>query len=187
MAELLAEYCFKALHTLFRTAQPWPEKTTSENHCSTYSVDSPTSGCRWRISSNNSENIRSLHYLLADGLVPAGMAGNLRDEGVRISSSTYMPLEGRSRLEPLLELIASTAAKIHSPFEQSFFLLTHIAYLQGFIDVNKRTSRMSANIPLVRHNLVPLSFNDISKDDYASAVIAVYELNDTAPLAELYV
>lgn len=37
--------------------------------------------------------------------------------------------------------------------------------------MNKRTSRMSANIPVVRHNLVPLSFNDISKDDYASAVI----------------
>ncbi len=135
----------------------------------------------------SSENIRSLHYLLADGLVPPGMAGNLRDEGVRISSSTYMPLEGRSRLEPLLELIANTAAKILDPFEQSLFLLVHIAYLQGFIDVNKRTSRMSANIPLVRHNLVPLSFNDISKDDYASAMIAVYELNETAPLAELYV
>jgi hypothetical protein len=33
------------------------------------------------------------------------------------------------------------------PFEQSFFLLTHIAYLQAFTDVNKRTSRLSANIP----------------------------------------
>lgn len=67
----------------------------------------------------NSENIRSLHYLLADGLVPPGMSGNLRDGGVRISSSTCMPLEGRSRLEPQLELIASTAAKIRNPFEQS--------------------------------------------------------------------
>lgn len=134
----------------------------------------------------DNDNIRSLHYLLADGLVAPGMAGQLRDEGVRISATTYMPLEGRARLERLLDQITSTAARILDPFEQSLFLLAHIAYLQGFIDVNKRTSRMAANIPLVRHNLVPLSFNDIDKEDYASAIIAVYELNDIGPLAELY-
>lgn len=135
----------------------------------------------------SSDNIRTLHYLLADGLVLPGMAGNLRDEGVRISSSTYMPWEGRIRLEGLLQVIADKAAHIRDPFEQSLFLLAHIAYLQGFIDVNKRTSRMAANIPLVRYNMVPLSFDDISAADYASAVIAVYELNDVGPLADLYV
>ncbi|NBA93864.1 Fic family protein [Pseudomonas sp. R5(2019)] len=134
-----------------------------------------------------SDNIRTLHYLLADGLVTTGMAGNLRDEGVRISSTVYMPLEGKERLERLLELISTKAAQIRNPFEQSLFLLAHVAYLQGFIDVNKRTSRMSANIPLVRYNLVPLSFGDISSEDYTSAVIAVYELNEIGPLADLYV
>ncbi|WP_349815958.1 hypothetical protein [Coxiella burnetii] len=43
------------------------------------------------------------------------------------------------------------------PFEQSFFILAPIAYLQAFVDVNKRTSRLSANIPLFRKNLVPLN------------------------------
>lgn len=135
----------------------------------------------------SSDNIRTLHYLLADGLVAPGLAGNLREDGVRISSSTYIPWEGRARLEGGLEIIANTAAQIRDPFEQSLFLLAHVAYLQGFIDVNKRTSRMAANLPLVRYNLVPLSFGDISTEDYASAVIAVYELNEIGPLAELYV
>jgi len=66
-------------------------------------------------------------------------------------------------------------------------LLVHISYLQAFIDVNKRTARLSANIPLITNNLVPLSFNDIEKDDYTSAVIAIYELQDVRPLVDLYV
>lgn len=134
-----------------------------------------------------SDNIRTLHYLLAEGLVAPGQAGNLRDDGVRISSSTYIPWEGRARLEHQLHRVADTAAQIHDPFEQSLFLLAHVAYLQGFIDVNKRTSRMAANIPLVRYNLVPLSFGYISTEDYTSAIIAVYELNEIGPLADLYV
>ena len=38
-----------------------------------------------------------------------------------------------------------------------------------------------------RYNLVPLSFGYISTEDYASAMIAVYEFNDIGPLADLYV
>jgi prophage maintenance system killer protein len=135
----------------------------------------------------NVDNIRTLHYLLADGLVPPGSAGIVRDDGVRISATTYMPIEGTARLEKLLEKIAYKASQIEDPFEQSFFLLVHLSYLQAFIDVNKRTSRLAANIPLVQHNLVPLSFNDMSKDDYISAMLVIYELNDVMPLAELYI
>jgi Fic family protein len=72
-------------------------------------------------------------------------------------------------------------------FVQGFFLLVHLSYLQAFIDVNKRTARLAANIPLVRHNLVPISFNDIAIDDYSSALISCYELNQIEPLAQLYV
>lgn len=135
----------------------------------------------------STDNIRSLHYLLADGLVPPGAAGQIRSDAVRVSSTTYIPMDSQGRLAQQLAQIADKAQAILDPFEQSFFLLVHIAYLQAFIDVNKRTARLACNIPLVRHNLVPLSFNDIDKDDYASAVIVTYEQNDVTPLAELYV
>ena len=65
-------------------------------------------------------------------------------------------------------------------------MLIHIAYLQAFIDVNKRTSRLGANIPLISNNLVPLSFNDVVNDDYSSSIISVYELKNTRPIAELF-
>ena len=67
------------------------------------------------------------------------------------------------------------------------FLLIHIAYLQAFADVNKRTSRLCANIPLLRHNLVPLAFTAVARDDYAAAVTAIYELKAPRLMAELYI
>ena len=133
------------------------------------------------------EEILTLHYLLADGLVPPNQAGVVRDHGVRIGASTYIPYEDSERLRRILGNVAVTAAAIDNPFEQSLFLLIHLAYLQAFADANKRTSRLCANIPLLRHNLVPLAFNAIEQDDYASAMVAIYELNEPRPLAELCV
>lgn len=79
------------------------------------------------------------------------------------------------------------AALINDPFEQSFFLLVHISYLQAFADVNKRLARLAANISLIAQNFVPLSFNDVDLMDYRSAVITIYELQDVNPLIDLYV
>ena len=135
----------------------------------------------------NKQVICTLHYLLSDGLVESHYAGKVRDNGVRIVGSTYIPFEDPKRLQHQLERITEKAALIQDPYEQSFFLLVHISYLQAFIDVNKRTARLSANIPLITHNLVPLSFKDIEKEDYISAVIAIYEMQDVRPLVDLYV
>jgi len=131
--------------------------------------------------------ICTLHYLLSDGLVESAEAGKVRKHGVRISGSTYMPFEDPVRLESQLEKIAAKAALINDPYEQSIFLLIHVSYLQAFIDVNKRTARLSANIPLIKGNLVPIAFNDIEVADYRSAMIAVYELQDVQPIVDLYV
>lgn len=131
--------------------------------------------------------ICTLHYLLAEGLVQHQYAGKLRDYSVRIGSSVYSPLENQKQIESVLEMICNKARLIQNPFEQSFFLLVHIAYLQGFVDVNKRTSRLSANIPLIKHNYVPLSFNSVDTTEYITALLAIYELNNTALLEDIYI
>lgn len=128
----------------------------------------------------------TLHYLLSDGLIDSKYAGKIRDHGVRISGSTYVPYENPDNLMHRLSQITEKAVLIQDPFEQSFFLLVHLTYLQPFADVNKRTARLSANIPLVKQNLVPLSFNDVEREDYTAAVIAIYELQDVQPLVDLY-
>ncbi len=132
------------------------------------------------------EFICTLQFLLSDGLLLQEHCGVLRDHPVKIGGSTYLPLEQKKSLEEYLELICQKANAIQDPFEQSFFLLLNIAYLQCFEDCNKRTARLSANISLIKENLVPFSFNDIPKNDYINAMIAIYELNDVRPLADLY-
>ena len=132
------------------------------------------------------ESIRTLHYLLADSLVAPGMAGHVRDEGIGVSGTTYAPLEGKERLTRLLTNLLDKARQIEDPFEQSFFLLGHISYLQAFVDVNKRTARLACIIPLIAQDYVPQSFIDVDKDAYLNATICFYEINHVAPLAELY-
>jgi Fe2+ or Zn2+ uptake regulation protein/voltage-gated potassium channel Kch len=135
----------------------------------------------------NRNVICTLHYLLADGLLDAKYAGKMRDYAVRIGGSVYMPFEDQRHLELQLEILASKGARILDPFEQGLFLLAHLSYLQAFADVNKRTARLSANIPFIKNNLVPLAFRDIIVSDYMSAMIALYELRQIGPLADLYV
>ena len=131
--------------------------------------------------------ICTIHYLLADGLVEPQYAGKVRGYGVRIGGSTYIPFEDPKRLQLQLEKVAEKAAVISDPFEQSLFLIVHISYLQAFADVNKRTARLAANIPLITGNLVPAAFSDVEVEDYMSAMISIYELQDVRPIVDLYV
>jgi hypothetical protein len=132
------------------------------------------------------ETIRTIHYLLADSLVAPGAAGQIRDVSIRISGTTYAPIDGRERLTKLLEALLAKARKIIDAFEQSLFLLVHLSYLQAFVDVNKRTARLASIIPLIRGDFVPQSFVDVDPDAYLKATIVVYELNEVRPLADLY-
>lgn len=69
----------------------------------------------------NKDNILTLHFLLADGLIDPSSTGKVRDSGVRIGGSTYVPYEQSEKLKLLLTQICQKASKIKSPFEQSFF------------------------------------------------------------------
>jgi Fic family protein len=130
--------------------------------------------------------IRTLHYLLADSLVAPGAAGQIREDSIRVSGTTYAPIDGRDRLTRLLLLLLEKARAILDPFEQSLFLLVHISYLQAFVDVNKRTARLASIIPLIHGDYVPQSFVELDQDSYLKATIAVHELNEVGPLADLY-
>lgn len=135
----------------------------------------------------NNLTIRNLHHLLSqDLLANPDACGNIRTVEVNIGQSTYKPLSNPHLLKEQFELILQKANKIKDPFEQSFFLLVHLSYLQAFEDVNKRTSRLSCNIPFIKSNLCPLSFTDVTRDDYTAALLAIYELNNVEPMLELF-
>jgi Fic family protein len=64
--------------------------------------------------------------------------------------------------------------------------MVHIPYLQPFEDVNKRVSRLAANIPLIRRNVCPLSFVDVPERDYIDGILGVYELNKIELLRDVF-
>jgi hypothetical protein len=130
----------------------------------------------------------SLHAALSENLIPnAADEGRLRRTPVTIGNSTYTPLAIPQRIEQLFESFLAKAEAIPDPFEQSFFALVHLPYLQPFIDVNKRTSRLAANVPLIRSNLCPLSFVDVPERAYVEGLLAVYEVRRVELLRDVYV
>ncbi len=130
----------------------------------------------------------ALHAFLSDGLMADPCAcGRIRNRAVEIGGSVYLPVALPQRVEELFGIVIQMAAEIHDPFEQAFFLMVHLPYLQPFEDVNKRVSRLAANIPLIRHNLCPLSFIDVPQQAYVDAMIGVYELNRIELLRDVFV
>jgi Fic family protein len=136
----------------------------------------------------NPETIIALHAFLSDGLMPDPLTcGRIRTRPVEIGGSVYLPIAMPQRLEEMFNILMKMAAEIQDPFEQSFFLMVHLPYLQPFEDVNKRVSRLAANIPLIHHNLCPLSFIDVPQQAYVDAVLGIYELNRIELLRDVFV
>ncbi len=136
----------------------------------------------------NRYTICNLHALLAENLLADPQAGGrLRTIAVEIAGTVFHPLEGPQLIEECFDQILATAAAIKDPFEQAFFAMVHLPYLQPFEDVNKRVSRFAANIPLIRRNLSPLSFVDVPARDYVDGILGVYELNRVELLRDVFV
>jgi hypothetical protein len=136
----------------------------------------------------NRYTILNLHGILANNLLAdEGAAGRLRHIAVGIDGSAYHPPETPQLIEEGFGQLLATAAAISDPFEQSLFVMTQLPYLQPFDDVNKRVSRMAANIPFIRANLSPLSFTDLPRDLYTHAMLGVYELNRIELLRDVFI
>jgi len=135
----------------------------------------------------NRYTILNLHALLSDNLLADQRAcGRLRSIPVGIDGTSYLPLEVPQRIEEVFDQVLHTATLINDPFEQAFFGMVHLPYLQPFEDVNKRVSRLAANVPLIRDNLCPLSFIDVPNRAYIDGLLGVYELNRVELLRDVF-
>jgi len=131
--------------------------------------------------------VRNLHaVLMQDLLAEVGSLGTIREKLVNISGTTYVPTQVPALLQEMFERIVSTAQRIKNPVEAAFFLWVNLAYLQPFEDGNKRMSRLAANVPLMLYNQAPLSFLDVDREDYALAMMGVYESCDVSMAADLF-
>jgi fido (protein-threonine AMPylation protein) len=136
----------------------------------------------------NRYTLMNLHSALAENLLPnPADEGRVRQHAVDIGQSVYRPLSTPQQIEEMLDAVLNKANQIADPFEQSFFIMVHLPYLQPFADINKRTSRLAANLPLFRANLCPLTFLDVPDHAYSRATLGVYEMTRVELLRDLYV
>jgi hypothetical protein len=118
--------------------------------------------------------LTNLHALLAENLLDNPRdAGRLRERPIAIGASTHILTAIPQLIEECFALLLDKAAAINDPFEQSFLLVAQLPYLQPFVDANKRTSRLAANISLIESNLVPLSFIDVPERVYVDGLTGI--------------
>lgn len=131
--------------------------------------------------------IRNLHaVLMQDLLADLASLGAIRQKVVNISGTTYVPAQAPAVLLEMFERVIAKVRNIKNPLEAAFFLWVNLAYLQPFEDGNKRVSRLAANIPLMLYNQAPLAFLDVDRDDYALAMMGVYESCDVSMAVDLF-
>jgi len=132
--------------------------------------------------------LMNLHSALSENLLPnPSDEGRVRQHAVDIGQSVYRPLSTPQQIDETLGVVLDKLGAIADPFEQSFFAMVHLPYLQLFADVNKRVSRLAANLPLFRANLCPLTFLDVPEQAYSRAMLGVYEMTRVELLRDLYV
>jgi hypothetical protein len=135
----------------------------------------------------NRYTILNLHAALSNNLlINPEASGRLRMIPVGIAQVVYCPLEVPQLIEAYFLKILEKASLVLDPYEQAFFIMVHLPYLQPFEDVNKRVSRLALNIPFIKHNLCPLSFIDVPEATYVNGLMAVYELNQVGLLRDVF-
>jgi Fic family protein len=127
-------------------------------------------------------DIVQLHQVLTNGLVTSG----IRSQKVRISGTRYKPLSDKHEIEKVLRQLIEIVNKTEYPPEKALILSIMIAYIQPFADGNKRTSRMLSNAVLLAYDYFPLSYRSIDVNEYRSAMIVFYEINNLYNYKRLY-
>lgn len=121
-------------------------------------------------------DLLDIHSLLIKGLLGDPLAvGVLRSVIVKFDDCKYLPPDNPHLLKDIFEEFCEKASAIENPYEQAFFAMVFISYIQPFQDGNKRTSRIAMNIPLVKRTLAPFSFSDLRRRDYTFGLLAFYE------------
>lgn len=135
----------------------------------------------------NRYTLQNLHALLAENLLTdTGAGGRLRGIDIGITGTVYHPVAIPQQIADGFDTLLAKAGAIEDAFEQAFFIMVQLPYLQPFVDVNKRVSRLAANIPLIKQNLAPLSFVDVPEGTYIDGTLAVYELNHVELLRDVF-
>ncbi|MDO5650721.1 MAG: Fic family protein [Moraxella sp.] len=119
--------------------------------------------------------IKNLHTQVSEMLLDRQDCGVVRKSPVLISTSNYVPSDTPKQLEAGLDLIVSEYDKIQNVFERSVYIHQNLAYLQYFLDHNKRTARNMVAYTLLNAGKMPVIFTEKRSNEYVRAVLSYYE------------
>lgn len=127
--------------------------------------------------------MEDVHSVLIEGL---NVERSMRHSRVGISGTNYRPLEVESQIREAVEDACLLINGKENPYEKALLTLLLIAYIQPFVDGNKRTSRLMANAILIAHKCCPLSFRSVEADDYRAALLLFYEQNNLSAFKRIF-
>ncbi len=128
--------------------------------------------------------ILNFHSILVKDLE---VSTGIRINKVAITGTEYMPLSNSEEIKIALQKIVDITNKITFPLTKALLIALMIAYLQPFVDGNKRTSRTLANAILIAYDLYPLSYRDIDIIEYIKAMILFYETNNIYHFKRIFI
>ncbi len=127
--------------------------------------------------------IEDIHALLVEDM---GITRGLRKSLVRIVGTKYVPIDNEFQIREALEKTCELANRKDDPFEKAVILMLFIAYIQPFIDGNKRTSRLCGNAVLQAFDCCPLSYRSMDELEYKKAILLFYEQNNISYFKKLF-
>ena len=129
----------------------------------------------------------NLHAALSENLLPdPSDEGRLRSRRVLLPGTSLVPLARESEIAERLDLLLDRVRAIPDPFEQAFFLLLQLPYLHPFFALNEAVARVAANIPLVRANLCPMTWEGVPRDVYMNGVRGYFEYQKHSLLRDVF-
>lgn len=130
------------------------------------------------------QQIEDVHALIVQGM---SVTTGLRSILVRITGTEYTPLDNVHQIREALDSACETANGQSNPFIRAFVLTVLIAYIQPFVDGNKRTSRLIGNAVLMAQDCPPLSYRSIDELEYKKAMLLFYEQNSAVYIKQLFI
>lgn len=127
--------------------------------------------------------IENIHSLVVDDL---NVTKGLRKTLVGITGTNYKPLDNEYQIREALEKVCQKVNETEDVFEKAIILILLIAYIQPFVDGNKRTSRLAGNAILQSFDSCPLSYRSMDDVEYKKAVLLFYEQNNIPYFKELF-
>ena len=130
----------------------------------------------------NGFNVKGLHSMIIDGLLPTQSRGVFRTMPVKITGTSFIPEKDPVIIEDTFNEIIAEQNEYDNPIAKSIFLHCNLARLQPFLDGNKRTARLVESVALMNQNIIPVR-TDKNEDfiRYRNAIVHFYENEDYNP------